>query len=112
ADRVARAQLIERTALDHLEVAARLAALGTPVGPAAERHVRRIAGEIEAVDGAAHHLLLPVIIEIGQERGTRSSHRGMDIAVDPRGRGHCVSWVPLNMFCRSFRVLSWEAPRK
>src|SRR5439155_13354179 len=40
----------------------------------------------EAVDGAADHLLFPVVVEIGQQRGAGSAHRGMDVAVDPRGR--------------------------
>ena len=84
---MARAELVERAALDHRQIAAGLALGRPPVGPAGQRHVGRIAGEIEAVDGAAHHLLLPVIVEIGQQRGARSAHRRMDIAVDPRG-GH------------------------
>src|SRR5205807_9977190 len=31
-------------------------------------------------------LLFPVIVEIRQQRGARSAHGGVDIAVDPRGR--------------------------
>jgi hypothetical protein len=31
-----------------------------------------------------------VVVEIGQQRGAGSAHRGMDIAVNPRGR-HGVS---------------------
>src|SRR5581483_5466319 len=81
---MAGAELIERAALDHLEIAARLAALGAPVGPAAKRHVRRVGGEIEPVDGPAHHLLFPVIVEIGQQRRARSPDRRVDVAIDPR----------------------------
>ena len=90
ADGVAGAELVERAALHHREIAARLAIGRPPVGAARKRHVRRIGIEIEAVDGAADHLLFPVIVEIGQQRGAGSAHRGMDIAVDPRGR-HGVS---------------------
>ena len=63
-----------------------LPSVGPPVGAAAKRHVRRIGIEVEAVDGAAHHLLFPVIVEIGQQRRARSAHRRVDVAVDPRGR--------------------------
>ena len=80
------AELVERPALHHRKIAAGLAVLRPPVGPARQRHVRRIGGEIEPVDGAAHHLLLPVIVEIRQQRGARPAHRGMNIAVDPRRR--------------------------
>jgi hypothetical protein len=87
ADRVARAELVECPTLNHREIAAGLAIGRPPVGPAGQRHVGRIAREIEAIDRAAHHLFFPVIVEIGQQRGARSAHGGMDIAVDPRG-GH------------------------
>ena len=81
------AELLERAALDHFQVAARLAGLGPPVGPAGERHVRRIAREVEAVDRPAHHLLFPMIVEIGQQRGTRAADSGMNVAVDHRAGG-------------------------
>jgi hypothetical protein len=94
---VAGAELVEGTALEHRQIAAGLAVGGPPVGAAGQRHVGRIAGEIEAVDGPAHHLLFPVIVQIRQQRGARAAHGGMDIAVDPRG-GHGlsltdVSWI-------------------
>ena len=89
ADRVAGAELVERPALHHRKIAAGLAIGRPPVGPAGQRHVRRIAGEIEAIDGPAHDLFFPVIVEIRQQRGARSAHGGMDIAVDPRGRHRC-----------------------
>src|SRR6185437_1111897 len=92
---MARAELVERAALDHFEIRARLAPRGPPVGPAAERHVWRIAGQIEAVDGATHHLLFPVIVEIGQQRGARSPDRRVDVAIDPRGRGRHGAGFPL-----------------
>jgi hypothetical protein len=83
---VARTELVERAALHHREIAAGLAVRQAPVRPARQRHRRRIARQIEAVDRAAHHLLFPVIVEIGQQRGARSADGGMDVAVDPRGR--------------------------
>ena len=91
ADGVAGAELVERAALHHGEIAAGLVAIGgPPVGAAGQRHVGRIGVEIEAVDGAADHLLFPVVAEIGQQRGAGSTDGGMDIAVDPRG-GHARS---------------------
>jgi len=66
ADRVARSQLVERAALDHRKLAAGLAVGRPPVGAAGQRHMRRIAREIETIDGPAQHLLFPVIVEIGQ----------------------------------------------
>ena len=62
---LARAELIERAPLHHRKLAAGLAIGRPPVGAAGQRHVRRIAGEIEAVDGPADDLLFPVIVEIG-----------------------------------------------
>ncbi len=117
ADRVGRAELIERAALDHLQIAARLAARGPPVGPAAQRHVRRIRIEIEAIDGAAHHLLSPVIVEIGQQRGARSPDRRVDVAIDPRRRGHLIPWVSLEIlllaaFAPCARMCSRSGPRR
>jgi hypothetical protein len=79
-------RLIERPALHHRKVAARLALGRPPVGATGQRHIRRIAGEIETIDRPAHHLLFPVIVEIRQQRGACSAHRGMDVAIDPRGR--------------------------
>ncbi len=103
ADRVAGAKLIERAALDHCEIAAGLAVGGSPVGPAGQRHVGWIAGEIEAIDRSAHDLLFPVIVQIRQQRGAGSAHRGMDIAVDPRGR-HGRSLVAFQYrFCPGYR---------
>jgi hypothetical protein len=98
---VAGAELVERAALHHLKIAARLAVRGTPVGAAGERHVGRIGIEIEAVDRPADHLLFPMIVEIGQQRGARPAYRGMNVAVDPRGNcrhgcfpDFCTSWRP------------------
>ena len=90
ADRVTGTELVERPALNHREIAAGLAVGRAPVGPTGQWHVGRIAREIEAIDRPAHHLFLPVIVEIRQQRGARSAHGGMDIAVDPRG-GHARS---------------------
>jgi hypothetical protein len=94
---VAGAELVEGPALHHRKLAAGLAVGRPPVGSAGQRHVRRIAREIEAIDRPAHHLFFPVIVEIRQQRGARSAHGGMDIAVDPRG-GHA----------RSLEVVSWR----
>src|SRR5439155_16237676 len=79
-------ELIERPALHHRKLAARFAIGRPPIGPTGQRHVRWIGVEIEAVDGAADDLLFPVIVEIGQQRSAGSTHRGMNIAVDPRRR--------------------------
>ena len=83
ADGVRRAEAVERLGLEHLEVAAGLALLGPPVGPARQRHVGRIARQVQPVDGAARDLLLPVVVEIGQQRRPGPLEPGMDIAVDP-----------------------------
>jgi hypothetical protein len=80
------AELVERAALHHRKIAAGFAMCQTPVGAAGQRHVGRIAVEIETVDRPAHHLFFPVIVEIGQQRRARSAHRRMNVAVDPRGR--------------------------
>ena len=102
ADGVARTELVERAALHHLEIAAWLAFSRTPIGSAGERHVGRIAGEIEAIDGPAHYLFLPVVVEIGQQRGARSAHRGMNIAIDPRGGHACSLHIVLGgLACRA-----------
>src|SRR6516164_3651846 len=93
------AELLERAALDHFQVTARLAGLGPPVWPAGERHVRRITREVEAVDRAAHHLLFPVIVEIGKQRRACSSHRGMDVAVNPRGSHGLLGIKFLKTYC-------------
>ena len=66
ADRVTGAELVERSLLHHRKIAAGLALRRPPVGAAGQRHVGRIAGQIETVDRAAHHLFLPVIVEIRQ----------------------------------------------
>jgi hypothetical protein len=113
ADRVTGAELVERPALHHRQVAAGFSLGRPPVGPAGQRHIGRIAGEIEAIDGPAHHLLLPVIVEIGQQRGARSAHGGMDIAVDPRGRhAHSLKYRFWRLFAAYSNVPPPASPRK
>src|SRR5262249_59275807 len=90
-----RSELVEGAALYHGEIAARLGATSrTPVRPPAQRHVWRIAGQIEAVDRPAHHLLFPVIVEIGQQRRARTADSGMDVAIDARGHHEGPSGFP------------------
>ena len=76
------AETIERLLRELLEVAARFAVRGPPVGSATERQGGRIAIEIEPVDAAGRDLLLPVVIEIRKEGRSRPFEPGMQIAVN------------------------------
>src|SRR4051794_22294825 len=93
----------------------RLALGRTPVGAARERHVGRIGVEIEAIDRPADHLLFPVVVEIGQQRGAGSAHRRMDVAVDPRRRHRDSSgslYMRLRSWCRTANVPPIQVWRK
>src|SRR5262249_14235520 len=110
ADSVACAELVEGAALNHLQIAARLGATRPPIRSAGERHVRRVAREVEAVDRTAHHLLFPVIVEIGQQRGSRSAYSRMDVAVDPRACHLAPRDAALPFYLVSWRpfTITWE----
>ena len=54
---------------------------GTPIGPAGDRKPRLPHDAVEPVDAAHRHLLAPMGVEIGQQRG-HARHRGMDVDVD------------------------------
>jgi hypothetical protein len=83
ADREPRPEAVERIALHHREIAARIAFSQAPVGPAGQRRAGRIRRhvEVDAVDAPHHDILAPIIVEIGQQR-LHLRHARMDVAVD------------------------------
>ncbi len=81
ADRVARAECVERLGLHGFQLRGGVPLLRPPIGAGVAGIVRRIGGEVEAVDAPADHLLAPVLVEIGQQIG-HPGRRRMDVAVD------------------------------